>query len=35
MLANGKKNFILIKYEYKGYDKNMYSKVMLNKLKVM
>jgi hypothetical protein len=35
MLADGKKNFILIKYENKGYDRKMYSKVMLNRLKVM
>ncbi len=28
-------NFILITYENKGYDKKMYSKLMLNRLKVM
>jgi hypothetical protein len=28
-------NFILLTYEDKGYDKKMYPKLMLNKLKVM
>lgn len=35
MLADGKKKFILIKYENKGYDRKVYSKVMLKRLKVM
>jgi hypothetical protein len=30
-----KHNFILIMYENKGYDMKMYSKLVLNKLKVM
>jgi hypothetical protein len=30
-----KQNFILIMYEDKSYDKKMYSKLMLNTLKVM
>jgi hypothetical protein len=30
-----KHNFILITHENKGYDKTMYSKLMLNILKVM
>jgi hypothetical protein len=30
-----KQNFILIIYENKGYEKKTYSKLMLNRLKVM
>ncbi len=30
-----KQNFILITYKNKGYDKKMYSKLVLNRLKVM
>jgi hypothetical protein len=36
MLENDlNQNFILIIYEDKGYDKKMYPKLVLNKLKVM